>query len=122
MRGLASACIDLSDGLLADLGHVLEASGCGAELELRRLPCAESMAAVPERERWPWQLSGGDDYELCFTVPAQRAERLDDLRRETGLALTVIGAVTETAGLVLRAPDGSCYRPERGGYEHFGNA
>lgn len=122
LRGLASACIDLSDGLLADLGHVLEASGCGAELELRRLPCAESMAAVPERERWPWQLSGGDDYELCFTVPAQRAGRLDDLRRETGLALTEIGAVTEAAGLVLRAPDGSRYRPSRAGYEHFGGA
>jgi thiamine-monophosphate kinase len=122
LRGQASACIDLSDGLLADLGHILDASECGAELELRRLPCAESMLAVPERERWPWQLSGGDDYELCFTLPAQRAERLDELRRETGLALTAIGTVTEQPGLVLRAPDGSRYRPGSAGYEHFGGA
>jgi thiamine-monophosphate kinase len=122
LRGLATACIDLSDGLLADLGHILDASGCGAELELHRLPCAESMAAVPERERWPWQLGGGDDYELCFTLPGQLAPRLGELRRATGLALSDIGAITDRPGLVLRAPDGSRYRPPRAGYLHFGDA
>jgi thiamine-monophosphate kinase len=120
LRGLATACIDLSDGLLADLGHILEASGVGAELELGRLPCAESMARLPEPERWRLQLAGGDDYELCFTLPAARAGELDALQRRCALELTVIGTVTAQAGLVLRAPDGSPYRAERAGFDHFG--
>jgi thiamine-monophosphate kinase len=119
LRGLATACIDLSDGLLADLGHILEASGVGAELELRRLPCAESMAAMPEAERWRLQLAGGDDYELCFTLPAGLSAELDALRRRCGLDLTVIGRITAQKSLALRAPDGSPYRVERAGYEHF---
>jgi thiamine-monophosphate kinase len=120
LRGLATACIDLSDGLLADLGHILEASAAGAELDLGRLPCAESMAALPEPERRRLQLAGGDDYELCFTLPAARAGELDALQRRCGLELTVIGRITAQAGLALRAPDGSPYRAERAGFDHFG--
>jgi thiamine-monophosphate kinase len=119
LRGLATACIDLSDGLLADLGHVLDASGCGAELELQRLPCPESMAGVADDDRWRWQLGGGDDYELCFTLPVAAQGELDELRRVTGLELSVIGRVSAESGLFLRAPDGSRYRPQRTGWEHF---
>lgn len=119
LRGLATACIDLSDGLLADLGHILEASGVGAELELHRLPCAESMRSLSEEERWRWQLAGGDDYELCFTLPRALAGRLEALQRETALELTVIGRITAEPGLAVWRPDGSPYRAERPGYEHF---
>lgn len=119
LRGLATACIDLSDGLLADLGHILEASGVGAELELHRLPCAESMRSLPEEERWRWQLAGGDDYELCFTLPRALAGRLEALQREIPLELTVIGRITAEPGLAVWRPDGSPYRAERPGYEHF---
>ena len=122
LRGLASACIDVSDGLAADLGHILEASACGAELELARLPCPDRMAADAESDRWRRQLSGGDDYELCFTLPAGSAEALEALGREIGLQLTVIGRVTEVPGLLLRTPDGRRLRPERAGWEHFGPA
>ena len=120
LRGLATACIDLSDGLLADLGHILAASGVGAELELSRLPCAESMAGLPAPERWRLQLAGGDDYELCFTLPAACAGELAALQRRCALEVSVIGKVTAQAGVVLRAPDGSPFRAERAGFDHFG--
>lgn len=119
LRGLATACIDLSDGLLADLAHVLEASGCGAELDLSRLPCPERMAGTADDARWQWQLSGGDDYELCFTLPEAGLDRLDGLRRDTGLELSVIGRLTAGHDLFVRAPDGSRYRPQRTGWVHF---
>jgi thiamine-monophosphate kinase len=77
------------------------------------------MAALPEAERWRLQLAGGDDYELCFTLPADSSAELDALRRRCGLELTVIGRITAQKGLALRAPDGSPYRVERAGYEHF---
>lgn len=122
LRGLATACIDLSDGLLADLGHILEASAVGAELELHQLPCAESMGSVPEGQRWRWQLAGGDDYELCFTLPEDLSGRLAEVQARAGIELTVIGRITPGPGLVARAPDGSIYRPQRPGYEHFSDA
>jgi thiamine-monophosphate kinase len=119
LQGVASSCIDLSDGLLADLGHVLDASRVGAELALDSLPCPASMAALPEHERWPLQLSGGDDYELCFTVPAASSKRLHALAQRCNCELTVIGAITAERGLKLRGPGGGVYRPARPGYEHF---
>jgi len=119
LRGLATACIDLSDGLLADLGHILVASGVGAEIELRDLPYPESMAALSPTQRWPLQLSGGDDYELCFTIAPASRERLAGLAQAAGVELTVIGAITEGSGLQVRQPDGGLYRPEQAGYEHF---
>jgi len=119
LRGLATSCIDLSDGLMADLGHILENAGVGAELELQRLPCPPSMSSLPAPERWPLQLSGGDDYELCFTVPPSRRSRLEELVLSCDLELTVIGEITRSGGLVARQPDGSTYRPQKSGYEHF---
>ena len=119
LRGLATSCIDISDGLLADLGHILEASASGAELELQSLPCPHSMSSMPARERWPLQLSGGDDYELCFTVPAAFRDRLPELTRIAQVELTVIGAVTGQAGLVVREPGGGLYQATHAGYEHF---
>ena len=119
LQGLATSCIDLSDGLLADLGHVLHASKVGAQLALDSLPCPASLAALPERERWPLQLSGGDDYELCFTLPAASRQRVDALAQRGNCELTVIGAITAERGLNLREPGGGIYRPARPGYEHF---
>ena len=119
LQGLATSCIDLSDGLLADLGHVLDASNVGAELALDNLPCPDSLVAMMERERWPLQLSGGDDYELCFTVPADSRERLDALAQDGTCELTVIGIITAERSLKLREPGGGIYRPGRPGYEHF---
>jgi thiamine-monophosphate kinase len=119
LRNVATACIDISDGLLADLGHVLDASGAGAELDLHRLPSPESMTALPERERWLLQLTGGDDYELCFTVPAAAENQLGDVTASSGAELTVIGSITAESGLVIREPGGARFEASQTGYEHF---
>jgi thiamine-monophosphate kinase len=122
LQGVATACIDISDGLLADLGHILEASGAGAELDAHRLPCPESMASIPERERWPLQLAGGDDYELCFTVPAAAEQRLEAVSASSGTKLTVIGSITTEPGLVVRDPGGGRFEAPATGWEHFREA
>ena len=119
LQGMATACIDISDGLLADLGHILEASGAGAELDVQSLPCPESMASLPRRERWPLQLAGGDDYELCFTVPAAAKRRLEAVSASSGAELTVIGSITAEPGLVVRDPDGGRLEAPTTGWEHF---
>ncbi len=119
LQGLATSCIDVSDGLLADLGHILLASGKGAEIELERLPGSNSMNALEESERLELQTAGGDDYELCFTIPPQRRSELEQIEKETGTRLTVIGEITASGELLCKTPDGGIYLPMKRGYEHF---
>jgi thiamine-monophosphate kinase len=94
LRGLASAAIDLSDGLLADLGHVCRASRVGARLELSQLPVVAG-AGLPQA------LSGGDDYELCFTAPPQARQAVLDAGARLNLPLSEIGVIERGAELVL---------------------
>ena len=110
LRRLATACIDVSDGLLADLGHLLRASGVGAELDLERIPC------TGPRDR---ALVAGDDYELLFTIPAPQAGRLEALAASRGLPLTVIGRITAAAGLVLREEGRVVAAPDTLGWDHL---
>ena len=119
LRDLATSCIDVSDGLAADLGHLLEASNTGADVDLDRLPCPKSLSGMEAKDRWPLQLSGGDDYELCFTVPPGSQGRLAEISGACGVRLSVIGAITAQAGLRFHEADGSFYEPPRGGYQHF---
>jgi thiamine-monophosphate kinase len=116
LRGVASAAIDVSDGLAADLGHVLDASRIGATLDIDALPASPSLrAAVDDKRRRALQLGGGDDYELCFTVPPRRLARIATIARELRLSLTRIGTIERARG--LRDAAG---RPlERSGYSHF---
>ena len=120
LRGVASAAIDCSDGLLADLGHVLSASGVGAELELAALPLSPGVAAAVAADGdWSLPLASGDDYELCFCLPPAESGRLKGLAALAGCDLTAIGHVREAPGLDCRAPDGRAYVPRSGGYDHF---
>ena len=121
LRDVATACIDLSDGLAADLGHILERSGAGAVLELGRLPEPACLAALSEHDRWDLQLAGGDDYELCFTAPPAAANLIGRKSAELGLPLTDIGEITQTPGLVLQRPDGGLFSTGEAGYQHFSN-
>ncbi len=119
LRGVASAAIDVSDGLAADLGRLTAASGCGARIDLDALPASDHLARRFSREeRHYLALNGGDDYELCFTAPASRATSIDDRARAAGVVVTRIGELTDVEGLEMR-DRGRVVTPPVGGYDHF---
>ena len=115
LAGLAGACIDVSDGLLADLAHLCRASGVGAELDAAALPASESLRATFDADvRRALQATGGDDYELCFTAPTTQREALEALSRALGLPLSRIGRIVEGRGVSC---DGIGHAAS--GYQHF---
>jgi thiamine-monophosphate kinase len=119
LLGLANSAIDLSDGLLADLGHICERSHLGARLELNAIPASSVMADQPEAIRIECQLAGGDDYELCFTSPVNVRRGIAALSRDLGLALTRVGIMTEGESVLVMDTDGRSVASERSGYDHF---
>ncbi|MEX1197742.1 MAG: thiamine-phosphate kinase [Pseudohongiellaceae bacterium] len=120
LRGLASAAIDLSDGLASDLQHILDASDAGATIELGRLPLSAAFRqAVPEQEHWPLAVRGGDDYGLCFTAPAVSRNRVETLLEDLGAVVHRIGCVDAEPGLRWLGPDGTARNMGKGGYRHF---
>jgi thiamine-monophosphate kinase len=121
LRGLAHAAIDVSDGLIADLGHITEASGVGARIEAAEVPLSDAARAVLaiQPARLNDCLSGGDDYELLFTLAPAEQATLDRLATELGLSLAVIGRVEAEAGVRVTAPDGTPLTLDRAGYRHF---
>lgn len=107
LRGVASAAIDLSDGLLGDLGHVLRASGQGAELQLAALPCSPLLAAQDEALRRTCLLAGGDDYELLFCAPAAQHQAVLAAAAQAGVPVHRIGRMQPAAaGLQVRDASG----------------
>lgn len=121
LAGLAHACIDVSDGLLADLAHVCEASGVGAIVEVDRLPASPALSALAgdAETRRHWQAAGGDDYELCFTAPADRRDTLADALSSAGAAATRIGRIEKGKGVRALLDGGNRWHPRRAGYRHF---
>ncbi len=120
LRGLASAAIDISDGLLADLGHLLAASGVGARVRLEALPLDESVrACLAELGGWQAPLSAGDDYELCFTVPPEQVAACERLLTEWACGGARIGSVERESGLRCEDARGRVHPMQQGGYEHF---
>ena len=113
---LASAMIDVSDGLVQDMGHLCHASRVGAVLELDRLPVAALCRRLGRRGRL-LAATGGEDYELLFTVPAARLARL--ARTRPGCRITRIGSVVRGSGVTLRDADGRTVRVSHGGFDHF---
>lgn len=124
VREFAHAMLDVSDGLAQDLGHILKASQVGAEIELGRLPVSSSLLDFypDDNARWQLQLSGGDDYELCFTAPASNAFAIEQAMAECGVNGSVIGHITEQTGLRCITPDGEVLEIAQSGFQHFEGA
>lgn len=119
LRDIATSAIDVSDGLAADLGHILSASRVGAILQLEKLPLSESLQALPREVAWELILSAGDDYELCFTVPASHERALQQHLTTLNTLCTCIGSIKKEAGLTLLAENGSVFNIEKTGFQHF---
>ncbi|MBI2286721.1 MAG: thiamine-phosphate kinase [Nitrosomonadales bacterium] len=142
LRGIASSAIDISDGLLADLGHILEASQVGAQLDFAALPVSPVLRACLTPPSLPlsgeelgfphdkgglrgvklfqqFVLSGGDDYELCFTVSAARHAELADIAARHNLPLTCIGKIVAGRGCIVHDASGNPLNVEACGYDHF---
>ena len=120
LRGIASAAIDISDGLAADLGHILQSSGTGARINLSALPLSDAVAAyVSHSGDWPLPLCAGDDYELCFTVPTQKCSALLDAMKSSPTGCTHIGVIEAAPGLRCISASGELITPRAGGYQHF---
>lgn len=118
--GLASAAIDVSDGLAGDLGHIIERSNVGMRLDVGRLPASEALAATLDgAARARAILSGGDDYELCFTVPPQRLAELRARADGWDCRCTEIGEIEAEPGLRCRWADGRPLLLEHAGHDHF---
>ncbi|KAE8544268.1 thiamine-phosphate kinase [Marinobacter nauticus] len=113
LAGRASSAIDISDGLLADLGHILDASGAGARIDTGRIPMMAELVALKGENARNLALGAGDDYELCITIPPETFGTLD---ASVACQLTVIGEITSEPGLQLSGPVSGVIQ----GYEHFG--
>lgn len=107
LRGIASSAIDISDGLLADLGHILDASKVGARIDINAVPVPDSIVTQP------FTLSAGDDYELCFTLPPEKQAELS-----TEFDFSCIGEITEEAGIQV-FDHGKMIAIEHHGFQHF---
>jgi len=122
LNGIANASIDVSDGLIADLGHILEASEVGAELSLESMPYSSDVKQWLETgndEILP--MTWGDDYELLFTASPEHASAIQALSVRLDLPLTRIGKITEPPGLRIFTPEGEITNVAGTGYDHFGN-
>lgn len=118
--GLASSCIDISDGLIADLGHVARQSHCGARLNLESIPVALLLKEYGEPEQvLNWPLSGGDDYQLIFTADPSQREQIQNLSASLNLPLTRIGQITPGNQVICQNQEGETVDIARGGFEHF---
>jgi thiamine-monophosphate kinase len=120
LRGIAHSAIDISDGLLGDLGHILERSHVGATLEFAALPTLPiAQAYLHEAVARDCVLAGGDDYELCFTASGAQRDAVEAAAQSTGVTVTRIGRITAEAGLSVIDANGQSLSFDKTGYDHF---
>jgi len=117
LRGIAHSAIDISDGLLADLGHILEMSRVGARIRLDKIPVSPVCRTHVHETGWDMVLASGDDYELCFTVPEKHVVALEKLQPACGFH--PIGVIEAEPGLHIINESGKPYQPRQSGHDHF---
>lgn len=120
LAGIATSAIDVSDGLVADLGHVCVASGIGAAIDVDALPASDVLRVEFDGDlRRELQATGGDDYEVCFTAPAAARDAIDAVARECGVSVSRIGRIVEGEGVAASTEGGVAWTAHVGGYRHF---
>lgn len=119
LAGLAHAAIDISDGLLQDLGHILKASGVGAELHYASLPAAAALQGLDETARRRALLGGGDVYELCFTADPADRQRVEQAAARAGTPVSRVGRITSGAALIVLDAAGRSMSGLPSGFDHF---
>ena len=120
LRNVASACIDISDGLIADLGHICKASGVRSDIQTKLLPIHQQLHQLWPQQAVDWALSGGDDYQLCFTVPQSRCEIVNQWIDAGEFDATMVGQILapdNSKNLVI--VDGSASADIKRGFDHF---
>jgi thiamine-monophosphate kinase len=120
LRGLATSAIDISDGLMSDLKHVLTASGCGARIDLEALPLSDALlSSVDGEQALKWALTGGEDYELCFTVPEINRGALDVALSHLGVDFTCVGQMAPLSEGITFLRSGEPVELDWQGFDHF---
>ncbi len=119
--GTASACVDISDGLCADLEHICDASTVGASLTQADIPISSTARKLLNKDSWNWQrvFGGGDDYELLFTAPLINREKVLEIEKKTGVRITRIGTVVSEPTISIMDAEGSPVKIEMFGWKHF---
>ena len=122
LRGVARAALDISDGLLGDLGHILTQSRVGATITVDNVPRSATLAAQPLALQLQCTLAGGDDYELCFTAPADARDAVVAAGQRAGVAVTRIGRIDAEAGLRLVDAHGAPVLFTHSSFDYFSSA
>ncbi len=115
LRGHATAMVDLSDGLLADLGHITQRSGVGAQLNLSAIPIDPALSYLDRAQQLEFALTAGDDYQLCFIFPEQLKARVEEQLRKVGCEWSVVGKIREGSGILWDEE----WQPATEGFQHF---
>lgn len=120
LAGLAHAAIDISDGLLQDLGHILKASACAAEIDYPCLPAHSALTRLPEHDVQRALLNGGDVYQLCFTASPAARQAIKALALKVGVQACVVGRIQPGNGLVVLGSPVPVTADRISGFDHFG--
>ncbi len=120
VRDIASAAIDISDGLISDLGHICEKSNVGARVFLQQIPISNQINAYLRQDgNWATVIAAGDDYELCITIPQQNELQLEQIKADLDCDLVMIGEIVSGSGVTCVQADGTVLEDTNSGYQHF---